>query len=140
MTAPAGKRCFYVVGGEYADTTFEHPAPGVTLDCRGPMKEADAHALWRELTGKTVDNAMVRYVVEERDAAEPAYVVGGEYADTGFSRLAAGRALEVLGPFSPAEALAQWRAKTASTVDSCLHRYDVVSAEQLKTFTARLSA
>ncbi|MGE4527272.1 MAG: DUF4170 domain-containing protein [Rhodospirillaceae bacterium] len=140
MTAKAGKRCFYVVGGEYADTAFARPASGVTLESRGPMTEAEAHALWRELTGKTVDNAMVRYMVEERDAAEPAYVVGGEYADTGFARLAQGKALEVFGPFSPADALAQWRAKTASTVDSCLHRYDVVSAAELSAFTARFSA
>ncbi|WP_337995480.1 DUF4170 domain-containing protein [Oleispirillum naphthae] len=140
MTAKTGKRCFYVVGGEYADTAFERPAPGAALDCRGPLTEAEAHALWRELTGKTVDNAMVRYVVEERDAADPAYVVGGEYADTGFARLAPGRALEVFGPFTPADALAQWRAKTASTVDSCLHRYDVVSVAELSAFTARVSA
>jgi hypothetical protein len=104
------------------------------------MTEAEAHALWRMLTGKTVDNAMVRYMVEERDAAEPAYVVGGEYADTGFTRLAPGHALEVLGPFTPAEALIRWRAKTAATVDSCLHRYDVVTAAELAAFTTRLKA
>ncbi len=135
MTA---ERSFYVVGGEYADTSFSRLAAGHELESHGPMSEREAHDLWRDLTGRTVDNAMVRYMVEERQATAPVYVVGGEYADTGFDRLAPGHALEVLGPFSPAEALAQWRAKTASTVDSCLHRYDLVSAAEFEGFTARV--
>lgn len=137
MTA---ERCFYVVGGEYADTSFSRVAEGQTLESHGPMSEREAHDLWRDLTGRTVDNAMVRYMVEERQATAPAYVIGGEYADTSFVRLAPGHALEVLGPFSPAEALIQWRAKTASTVDSCLHRYDVVSATEFEAFTARVGS
>lgn len=133
----AAKR-FYVVGGEYADTRFTEVAPGATLESHGPMTEPEAHALWRKLTGQTVDNAMVRYVVEERASNAAAYVVGGEYADTTFARLAADGVLEVLGPFTPAEALNQWRARTGATVDSCLHRYHVVSAEELTSFTAAL--
>lgn len=135
MTA---ERCFYVVGGEYADTSFSRLAPGCEMESHGPMSEREAHDLWRDLTGRTVDNAMVRYMVEERRATAPAYVIGGEYADTSFRRLAPGRELEVWGPFSPAEALIQWRAKTASTVDSCLHRYDVVSAAEYEAFAARV--
>lgn len=137
MTA---ERCFYVVGGEYADTSFSTLAAGQTIESHGPMSEREAHDLWRDLTGRTVDNAMVRYMVEERQATAPAYVIGGEYADTKFVRLAPGRALEVLGPFTPAEALVQWRAKTASTVDSCLHRYDVVSANEFEAFAARVGS
>lgn len=139
MSASASAK-FYVVGGEYADTSFAAAAPGVELECRGPMTEAAAHALWRELTGRTVDNAMVRYFVEERAAEDPVYVVGGEYADTGFDRLAAGRKLEVFGPFRRAEALIEWRSHTATTVDSCLHRYDVVSAAELARLKATLGA
>jgi hypothetical protein len=131
---------FYVVGGEYADTGFARPAPGATLECHGPLTEAEAHDLWRRLTGQTVDNAMVRYMVEEREVSEPSFGVGGEYADTRFDRLAEGAALEVLGPFASAEALIQWRSKTAATVDSCLHRYDVVTQAELPAFTARLKA
>ncbi len=67
-------------------------------------------------------------------------MVGGEYADTGFVRLAPDHALEVLGPFSPAEALIRWRAKTAATVNSCLHRYDVVTATELEAVTSRPKA
>lgn len=134
------ERCFYVVGGEYADTSFSRLAPGHELESHGPMSEREAHDLWRNLTGRTVDNAMVRYMVEERQATAPAYVIGGEYADTSFARLAPGRELEVWGPFSPAEALIQWRAKTSSTVDSCLHRYDVVTAAEFEAFTARIGS
>lgn len=134
------ERHFYVVGGEYADTSFSRLVPGTEIESHGPLSEPEAHDLWRQLTGRTVDNAMVRYMVEERQATVPAYVVGGEYADTTFTRLAPGRALEVWGPFTPAEALVQWRSKTASTVDSCLHRYDVVTANEFETFTARLGA
>ncbi len=133
-------RKYYVVGGEYADTAFTHPAEGAKIETHGPMTEREAHDLWRKLTGQTVDNAMVRYVVESREEAQPIYVVGGEYADTGFDRLAPGQAIEVLGPFTAHDALAQWRAKTASTVDSCLHRYDLVSADELDRFTTRVAA
>lgn len=130
---------FYVVGGEYADTAFTRPAAGAALERHGPLTEREAHDLWRKLTAQTVDNAMVRYFVENRAAQQPIYVVGGEYADTGFARLAAGGAIEVYGPFTAAEALGQWRAKTASTVDSCLHRYDLVGADELEAFTARIA-
>lgn len=132
-------RDYFVIGGEFADTGFTRPAPGVSLETHGPMTEREAHDLWRKLTGQTVDNAMVRYFVENRAAAQPVYVVGGEYAGTDFDRLAPGGAIEVYGPFTAAEALSQWRAKTAATVDSCLHRYDLVGAAELEGFTARIA-
>ncbi len=132
-------RDYYVVGGEYADTGFTRAAEGAGLETHGPMTEREAHDLWRKLTGQTVDNAMVRYFVESRAAVQPVYVVGGEYADTGFDRIAPNGAIEVYGPFPPAEALSRWRAKTAATVDSCLHRYDLVSADDLEGFTARIA-
>jgi hypothetical protein len=132
-------REYYVVGGEYADTGFTRAAVGASLETHGPMSEREAHVLWRSLTARTVDNAMVRYFVENRAAVEPIYVVGGEYADTGFERLAPNGAIEVYGPFTPADAVAQWRAKTAATVDSCLHRYDLVGADELEAFTARIA-
>ena len=52
---------YYVVGGEYADTTFTQIAPGHVEERFGPFAEREAHECWRALTGKTVDNAMVRY-------------------------------------------------------------------------------
>lgn len=52
---------WYVVGGEYADTSFDVIAPGKQLESHGPFSRQDALNKWRALTGKTVDNAMVRY-------------------------------------------------------------------------------
>lgn len=118
---------FYVVGGEYADTSFTEPAPGTELDRRGPFSEREAKAIWRELTGKTVDNAMVRYFLKPaQDVNEKIHwVVGGEYADSTFTRLAPGKQLEVFGPFEKWEALGFWRALTSRSVDDAMVRYDI---------------
>jgi hypothetical protein len=50
-----------VVGGEYADTTFQVIAPGKTKEVHGPFSRQEALNKWRELTGKTVDSALTRY-------------------------------------------------------------------------------
>ncbi|PKU23900.1 DUF4170 domain-containing protein [Telmatospirillum siberiense] len=126
-------RNYYVVGGEYADTNFETLAPGATEERYGPFSEKEAHDTWRSLTGKTVDNALVRYRIKPGDAVSDAvwFVVGGEYADVDFARIATGQKLETYGPFSRPEALAVWRSITAKTVDSALTRYDIVTVEEL---------
>lgn len=118
---------FYVIGGEYSDSAFSTIAAGKSLEKYGPYTETEAHAFWRDITGRTVDNAMVRYVVEEDHPKGDSgyYVVGGEYADTAFSRMAEGHSLEVYGPFTHQQALDFWRTITSQTIDSCLHRYDV---------------
>lgn len=59
--ADAGAEEWYVVGGEFADTSFDIIAPGKQLESYGPFARQDALNKWRELTGKTVDNAMIRY-------------------------------------------------------------------------------
>jgi hypothetical protein len=125
---------YYVIGGEYADTTFNSMAPGATEERYGPFSEKEAHDTWRALTGKTVDNALVRYRIKPADEVAEAVwlVVGGEYADVDFARIALGHKLETYGPFVRAEALAVWRSITAKTVDSALTRYDIVTAEELK--------
>ena len=126
------KTC-YVVGGEYADTSFSQIAPGHREDRFGPFGEREAHECWRALTGKSVDNAMVRYFIrkDEEAAAEEWYVVGGEYADTDFKNVAAGRTLETHGPYSRTDAMNTWRALTGKTVDSAMTRYDLCTAEEL---------
>lgn len=127
-------KTYYVVGGEYADTSFTVIAPGHSEERFGPFEEQEAHICWRALTGKSVDNAMVRYFI--RDSQEAAddqwYVMGGEYADTTFQEVLEGRQLEVAGPFSRKEALAKWRELTGKSVDSCLARYDLFTGEELK--------
>lgn len=118
---------FFVVGGEYADTSFTEPAPGTKLESRGPYSEREAKAIWRELTGKTVDNAMVRYFLKPAQDVNQKihWVVGGEYADSSFTKLAAGKQLEVFGPFEKWEALGFWRALTSRSVDDAMVRYDI---------------
>tara|TARA_R110000868_G_scaffold335954_8_gene596850 strand:+ start:3901 stop:4734 length:834 start_codon:yes stop_codon:yes gene_type:complete len=118
---------YYVVGGEYADTNFTVPAPGAELEKHGPFSEREAKICWRELTGKTVDNAMVRYFLKasEQTNSKIYWVVGGEYADSSFTNLASGKELEVFGPFEKWEALGFWRGMTSKSVDDALVRYDI---------------
>lgn len=121
------EKMFYVVGGEYADTSFTQPAAGVELETHGPYTQEEAHSFWRSVTGRTVDNAMVRYFVKAADEMDTQkyYVVGGEYADTTFTTMAEGKDEEVYGPFARQQALDFWRGITSQTIDSCLHRYDI---------------
>jgi len=120
---------FYVVGGEYADTAFTTPAPGTQLETRGPFTEREAKVCWRELTGKTVDNAMVRFFLraeEEINTGKTFWVVGGEYADSSFTKMQTGKELEVYGPFDKWDAaLGFWRGMTSKSVDDALVRYDI---------------
>lgn len=117
----------FVVGGEYADTSFTQIASGKTLERHGPFGEKEAYDFWRSITGRTVDNALVRYTIETSSApaGDAWYVVGGEYADTSFTAIAEGKPMEVYGPFDQKTALERWRALTGKTVDSAMTRYTV---------------
>jgi hypothetical protein len=125
---------FYVIGGEYADTSFTEIASGHEEERHGPYSENEARDVWRALTGKTVDNALIRYRIrpEHEVLGEVWFVAGGEYADTGFNKLAAGHGLECYGPYSRPEARAVWRALTGKTVDNAMIRYNIVTAEALE--------
>jgi len=120
---------FYVVGGEYADLSFTQPSPGTQLETYGPFaSEREAKIRWRELTGQSIDNAMMRYFLTSDDGGPKKrnhWVVGGEYADSAFTRLASGKELEVYGPFEHGEALGFWRALASKTIDDALVRYDI---------------
>jgi len=132
-------KTYYVVGGEYADTSFTVIAPGHAEERFGPFEEQEAHICWRALTGKSVDNAMVRYFIRSTEdaAADQWYVMGGEYADTTFQEVTEGRTLEVHGPFSRKEALEKWRELTGKSVDNALTRYDLFTGEELKRRNVR---
>lgn len=125
---------YYVVGGEYADTNFAEIAEGQTEERFGPYEEQEARAVWRALTGKTVDNAMVRYRIrpEAELMDDTWYVAGGEYSDTSFCKLAEGQELESYGPFDRNEARAVWRAMTSKSVDNAMVRYNIVNGTQLE--------
>lgn len=125
---------YFVVGGEYADTSFTQIAEGKQEEVFGPFGEQEAHDFWRGITGRTVDNAMVRYRIRPDEAlgGKSYYVVGGEYADTSFSRIANGKSLEIYGPFTRPEALDHWRAITGKTVDCAMTRYDIAPEDEVK--------
>lgn len=118
---------FFVIGGEYADTSFEQIVDGVDAEVYGPFPEREAKEFWRSITGKTIDNAMVRYVLKAAEEINSKIysVVGGEYADTSFTSLATGKELEVYGPYEKWEALGFWRGITSKSVDDALVRYDI---------------
>ena len=55
------------------------------------------------------------------------WVVGGEYADVKFDRLASGAREERHGPFaSYAEAYQVWQARARATVDDALIRFRII--------------
>lgn len=125
---------YYVIGGEYADTDFTTLAEGRSEERYGPFAtEKEAHDFWRGITGRTVDNAMVRYRIrpDEELRGKAYYVVGGEYSDTTFREIAPDRVLETYGPFTRREARDFWRGITGRTVDSALTRYDIRTEEEL---------
>jgi hypothetical protein len=117
---------YWVVGGEYESTDFARIAGGKPEERHGPFAGfADARAQWASLSMANVDNAHVRYRIEKEDAREY-WVVGGRYADTGFTRMPDGAREERLGPFkTEREALDVWRAKAFQTVDDALARYHI---------------
>ena len=133
-------KVFYVVGGEYVDTTFQQLAPGQVDTHLGPYGEKEALDVWRGLTGKTVDNALVRYFVKQDADHTPRewLVVGGEYADTGFKKLAKGASLDVQGPFPRNVAMDKWRELTGRTIDSAVTRYEIIEQGDLDAFKAAL--
>lgn len=117
---------YWVLGGEYESTDFARIAGGRAEERHGPFADfASARAKWAALSMASVDSAHVRYRIEKEDAREY-WVVGGRYADTGFTRIAGGGTEERLGPFkSEREALDVWRAKAFQTIDDALARYRV---------------
>ncbi len=128
---------YWVVGGRYTGTDFKKIAGGGEEERFGPFDtHEEAQAEWSWLAWATVDDAHARYRIAERAAegkhAKLAYwVVGGEYADTTFTRLARGKAEEWLGPFeSHADAETEWSRLAWQTVDDAHVRYRVVKAER----------
>ena len=63
---------YWVVGGEYADTSFQSFAPGAREERYGPFGNyREAYAAWSARARATVDDATIRYriLAEEERAA-----------------------------------------------------------------------
>jgi hypothetical protein len=58
---------YWVVGGEYADVSFERLAPGAREERHGPFASYDdAYAVWQVRARATIDDALVRFrIIEE---------------------------------------------------------------------------
>src|SRR5690606_20627268 len=102
---------------------------GGTEERHGPFATREqAHAEWQRLAWRTVDNAMVRYRIEQDADANPAlhyWVVGGHYADTSFAKPEGG-AETWHGPYADYEtARAKWGQLAWSTVDDALARWRI---------------
>jgi uncharacterized protein DUF4170 len=61
---------YWVIGGEYADTSFERLASGAREERLGPFASYDdAYDTWRSRARATVDDALVRFrIIEEPPA------------------------------------------------------------------------
>jgi hypothetical protein len=64
---------YWVVGGEYTDTSFRTLAPGKREERRGPFETYnDAFAVWSAQARATVDDATIRYRIVAEDEASAA--------------------------------------------------------------------
>lgn len=120
-----GLEQYWVVGGEYTDTTFKTAVGGVEQRI-GPFPTVDgARRAWVSLSQKSVDDAHVRFHIERAGSAVY-WVVGGTYVDTEFQRTAGDAPEERLGPFDSYDAAFEaWRAKAWATADDGHVRYRI---------------
>lgn len=58
---------FWVIGGEYADTSFKTLAPGAREERHGPFATyGEAHDVWQVRARATIDDALIRFrIIEE---------------------------------------------------------------------------
>lgn len=119
-------KTYWVVGGEYADTDFIMIAGGGEPARYGPYEDYEqARREWARLAREHIDDTQVRYTIDNEDA-RAYWVVGGEYTDTHFSKLANGEVEERYGPFqSYKEAQALWRQMSRKQIENAHVRYRI---------------
>ena len=117
---------YWIVGGEYTDTTFKTLADGVELTRLGPFDDyAEAQDAWRAKAMETIDDAYARFEIEKEDA-DSFWVVGGIYTDTSFTETANEAPEERHGPFQThEEAEAEWRRLAMAAIDDAYARYRI---------------
>lgn len=119
-------KTYWVVGGEYADTDFIAIADGSEPERHGPFATyEDARDEWARRSWAHIDDAHMRYTIDTGDA-KAWWVVGGEYADTGFEALADGGEEERHGPFPSREAAQEtWSQLSWKHIDDAHVRYRI---------------
>jgi hypothetical protein len=62
---------YWVVGGDYTDTSFRELSPGAREERLGPFGDyAEAHKVWSARSRASIDFATVRYrIIAEEDQA-----------------------------------------------------------------------
>lgn len=120
---------YWVVGGAYSDTKFTEFAKGEQERRFGPFESEDeAREMWSGLSMAAVDDCHVRYQIV-CEGGSSFWVVGGQYADTQFRKLARGASEERFGPFTKyTDAMEVWRGKAWATVDDGFARYRIEEA------------
>jgi Domain of unknown function (DUF4170) len=118
---------YWVIGGEYADTSFERMAGGRPEERIGPFDDyQSAKAVWQARAWASVDNAHARYRIEEEGGDLRYWVVGCTYKDTHFCEPAEAGGERWYGPFETyAEAKAEWARLAWSTVDDAHARFRI---------------
>lgn len=117
---------FWVIGGEYTDTSFTLIVGGDAEEKVGPFPTYEAaKAEWSKKAWENVDDAHTRYRIYEEEAVE-FWIVGGIYKSTDFSEMADGGSEERIGPFETYEAAkAEWSKKAWENVDDAHCRYRI---------------
>lgn len=117
---------YWVIGGEYTDTSFTVIKGGDAEQKIGPFPDYDtAKSIWGKLAWQHVDDAHVRYRILHEDATE-FWVVGGVYKSTDFTETADGSPEEKIGPYLDyEEAKAAWQKKAWESVDDAHSRWRI---------------
>ncbi len=117
---------YWVIGGEYADTSFRYLASGAALQRFGPFDSlAAARDEWAGRSMATVDDAHMRFQIIAEGGTE-FWIVGGEFADTSFSTPASGQDLQRHGPYADEDAAREkWLALSMATIDDAHVRYRI---------------
>jgi hypothetical protein len=122
---------WFVVGGDYTDTSFTTVIDGTEEERIGPFSSyEEARGAWQQRAWATVDSCTKRFrIVEKPGASQPKrfWVIGGDYDDAGFTHVTPGTEEERLGPYnSYEEAHGAWQKRAWATVDSCNKRFRIV--------------
>jgi hypothetical protein len=127
---------YWVVGGEYADTSFKRMVGGKPEERIGPFDSYEAaKACWQARAWATVDNAQTRYRIEESGCDLRYWVVGCSYTDTRFCEPAEPGGERWYGPFDDFDsAKAEWTRLAWASVDDAHARFRIERRAERRGF------